>query len=144
MKRISAIAMSLLLIIGLTVEAQAVTSGTYRCVAAQGSLDFGSTVTIPLVVHYNPNLGVQSITRIRVFDGNGVLLFDETFPVGAVPVPGRGSIPITAMITGVLDGTQLIVNWRQSADAAAPIPRLNLLTVDGVGVLTSVSQSNCP
>ena len=72
MKRISAIAISLLLIIGLTTEAQAVTSGVYKCYVLQGSTDDPSTFILPTITHYNPNAtGVQSITRLRIFDSNG-------------------------------------------------------------------------
>lgn len=145
MKRISAITISLLLMIGLTAEAQAVTSGSYRCVALTGPGIDGVTTVLPVVLHYNPNaVGVQSITRVRIFDSLGVLVFDEPSPPGSFTVGGRGStIVVAAEDIGFLEGFQIIVNWRQAADALAPIPRLNLALFDGVK-FTSVSQSNCP
>jgi hypothetical protein len=142
-KRISAIAISLLLIIGLTAEAQAVTSGSYRCVAVEGSFD-GTTLIFPEIIHYNPNAtGVQSIRRIRIFDSLGVLLSDESSAPGVFPVAGRGSFPISVSGIGFFEGLQVIVNWSQTVDGVAPIPRLNLYNFDGA-VIASAGQSNCP
>ena len=149
MKRISAIAISLLLIIGLTAEAQAVTSGVYKCYALQGSAD-GITFTLPVIWHYNPNAtGVQSITRLRIFDMFGAILLDESYapgtPAGTLEVNGRGSLPITVAYSDFSEGIQVIVNWRQAVDAAAPIPRLTLLLFNNTSATyTSVSQTTCP
>jgi hypothetical protein len=146
MNWISATAASLLLItIGLTIEAQAVTSGTYRCVALQSSFDSGITTTVPVIMHYNPNGGLQSITRIRVFNSVGVVLFDQSIPVGALTVPGQGSLPVLTGTSNISEGLQFIINWRQTVDAAAPIPRLDLVHIDvASSVVQSMSQSNCP
>jgi hypothetical protein len=145
MKRISAIAMSLLLMIGLTVEAQAVTSGVYKCYVPQGSTSDFSTILVPDITHYNPNAtGVQNITRTRVFDSMGVLIFDQAFPPGTVAANGRGSTHIGVSTPPFSEGLQIIVNWNQAADALAPIPRLILFLFDASsGIFTSVSQSNC-
>lgn len=146
MKRISAIAMSLLLIIGLTAEAQAVLSGTAKCNVFQGPTPDPSTFIEPVIVLFNPNAtGVQSITRIRLFDELGNLLLDQGFPPGTYTVPGRGSTFFAALYTNFAEGLQVLVNWSQAADALAPIPRLTLLLFDATsGIYTSVSQSNCP
>ena len=144
MKRISAIAISLLLMIGLTAEAQAVTSGSYRCVALQGPTPDGTTSILPVIVHYNPNAtGFQSITRLRIFDSAGTLLADIPSPPGAFTVNARGSGIVLAAENGTPEGLQFIVNWKQGADAAAPIVRLTLALFDGVN-FTSLAQSNCP
>ena len=145
MKRIGAIAISLVLMIGLTAEAQAVTSGAYRCVALTGPAPDGVTTVLPVVFHYNPNAtGVQSITRVRIFDSLGVLIFDQPSPPGSFTVGGRGStVVVAAEDIGFLEGFQIIVNWKQTADALAPIPRLNLALFNGVQ-FTSLSRSNCP
>jgi hypothetical protein len=144
MKRISAIAISLLLIIGLTAEAQAVTSGVYRCYVHQGSFD-NRTSTTPLIFHYNPNAtGGQSITRVRIFDHLGGALFDQSFAPGNFTVNGRGSTFVITAISGVFEGLQVIVNWKQAVDAAPPIPRLTLYHISGGGIVTSEAQSTCP
>jgi hypothetical protein len=145
MKRISAIAISLLLIIGLTAEAQAVTSGVYKCYVAQGPTSDPSTFLVPDITHYNPNAtGVQNITRIRIFDSIGVLIFDQAFSPGTFTVNGRGSDHAAVAATGFAEGLQILVNWRQAADALAPIPKIVLLLFDDTsGIFTSVSQSNC-
>jgi len=144
MKRISAIAMSLMLImIGLTAEAQAVTSGSYRCVAIQGNPG-GSPVIVPLITQYNPNAtGVQSIRRIRIFDFAGTLLSDQSFAPGAFTVAGRGYRGVASTNTGNFEGLTFLVNWSQTVDAAAPIPKLDLFTLDAAGY-TLAGQSNCP
>jgi len=147
MKRISAFAISLLLITGLTAEAQAVTSGIYKCYGVQGPTPDSSTSVLPAVTHFNPNAtGVQSITRIRVFSSQGVLLFDQAFPPGVNTVNARGASPTTILVApiGAIEGLQAIVNWRQAADALTPIPRLQLFLFNATsGIFTSVSQSTC-
>lgn len=147
MKRINTIVAALLLIIiGLTAEAQAVTSGFYRCVALQDSLDGGFTITVPVVVHYNPTGAVQHITRIRVFNSAGTSLYDSgMIPVGNFPVYRLSSAIVVSETSGVPEGVQLIVNWKQSADTLAPIVRLTLITYDSAtGAATTVTQSTCP
>lgn len=146
MKRIGAIAISLFLMIGLTTEAQAVTSGVYKCVAFQGPTDDLTTLVVPAVLHYNPNAtGVQSITRVRIFDSFGTLIFDQPSPPGTFTVNGRGSTIVFSAQNGFPEGLQFIVNWSQGADALAPIARLTLLLFDtGIGAYVSVSQSSCP
>ena len=142
MTRISAIALCLMLMIGLTAEAQAVTSGSIKCVALQGPS--GSDTVVPGVVFYNPNAtGNQNITRVRVFDQTGASIADISPAPGTAQVPGRGSFPISLSLPGDSGGIQIIVNWQQGADAAAPIIRLNLLADNGVD-FTSAAQSNCP
>ena len=143
MKRISAIAMSLMLImIGLTAEAQAVTSGVYKCVAFQGPVT--STIIIPLIVQYNPNAtSVQSIRRIRIFDSAGTLLSDQSFAPGTLTVAARGGNIVVAAATATQQALQFIINWSQTVDAAAPIPRLDLYN-NAAGVYTVAAQSNCP
>jgi hypothetical protein len=122
--------------IGLTVEAQAVTSGSIKCVAFNTALN-----VFPVVVYFNPNATVnQTITRVRVFDNTGFSIFDQSLSP-PVPVPGRGSFPIS--ITGTSGGMQILINWQQGADAAPAFGRLNLITDNGVDV-TSAAQSNCP
>jgi hypothetical protein len=146
MKRISAIAISLFLSIGLMAEAQAVTSGVYKCYGVQGPPGDPSTSVVSAVTHFNPNAtGVQSITRIRVFDSQGVLLFDQAYPPGTNTVKARGASPITTIAsTGVFEGLQAIVNWRQAADALAPIVRLQTFLFNATsGTFTSASQSTC-
>jgi hypothetical protein len=147
MKRISAIAISLFLSIGLMAEAQAVTSGVYKCYGIQGFTDDSSTFVLPAVTHYNPNAtGVQSITRIRVFNSQGGVLFDQAFPPGTNTVNARGASPTTMLMAPIvaLERLQAIVNWRQAADALAPIPRLQLFLFNTTsGIYTSVSQSAC-
>lgn len=141
MTRISAIVMSLLLMIGLTAEAQAVTSGSIKCVAFQGPAGTATTI-VPLLMYFNPNAtGTQNITRVRVFDQTGASIADISPAPGTAQVPGRGSFPIS--LAGESGGIQIIVNWQQGADAAAPILRLNLLADNGVD-FTSAAQSNCP
>lgn len=81
MKRISAIAISLLLIIGLTAEAQAVLSGVSKCNVFQGPTDDPTTFIVPVIVLFNPNAaGVQRITRFRIFNELGASLLDQSFP----------------------------------------------------------------
>lgn len=145
MRWISAIAISLLLTTGLVVDAQAVTSGVYKCYVTQGPTSDSSTLVVPDVIHYNPNgTGFQSITRIRIFDSLGSLLFDQSYPYGAFTVNARGSDHAAVPTTGLAEGLQVMVNWRQSVNGAPPIPRLILLLFDSIsGTYTSVSQSNC-
>ena len=146
MKRISAIAISLLLIIGLGTEAQAVLSGSSKCNVFQGPTDDPSTFIVPTVVLFNPNAtGVQSITRFRIFNELGASLLDQNFPPGTFTVPGRGSTFYAAVPTGFSEGLQFIANWSQAVDALAPIPRLTLFLFDtNTGLYTSVSQTTCP
>lgn len=146
MKRISAIAVSLLLVIGLASESQAFTAGSYRCVALQGSFDTGITDVFPVVMHYNPNASVQHITRLRVYDSSGTLIYDSgTIPVGGFPVNGFGSAVVISGTSGFSEGLLFIVNWKQSADVRAPIPKINMLTIDtATGATRSMAQSNCP
>jgi hypothetical protein len=142
MTRISAIAISLLLMIGLTAEAQAVTSGSIKCVALQGPV--GPDTILPSVVYYNPNAtGHQNITRVRFFDQTGTSIADVPFNPPQ-QVLGRGSFVISGITTNNAEGLQIIVNWQQAADAAAPIGRLNLITNNAASGTTSVAQSNCP
>jgi hypothetical protein len=132
----------MLIMIGLTAEAQAVTSGSYRCVAFQGPVT--STIIIPFIVQYNPNAtGVQSIRRIRIFDSGGTLLSDQSFVPGAQPVAARGARIVISAATASQEALQFIVNWSQTVDAAAPIPRLELYN-NAAGVFTVAGQSNCP
>jgi hypothetical protein len=140
MTRISAIVISLLLMIGLTAEAQAVTSGSIKCVAFSPAPN-----VVPVLMYFNPNAtGSQNITRVRVFDQTGGAPIADTSPApGTAQVPGRGSFPISLSLAGDSGGVQIIVNWQQGADAAAPILRLNLLADNGVD-FTSAAQSNCP
>lgn len=78
MTRISAIALSLLLMIGLTAEAQAVTSGAVKCVALQGPS--GADLVASTVTLYNPNgTGNQNITRLRIYDSTGATIVDLSF-----------------------------------------------------------------
>jgi len=146
MNWINAIAVSVVLfMIGPTIEIQAVTSGTYRCVALQSSFDTGITATIPVIMHYNPSAGLQNITRIRVFNSSGGVLFDQSLPMGALTVPGHGSLPVITGTSNVSEGLQFIINWQQTVDAAAPIPRLDLVHVDIAStVVQSMAQSTCP
>jgi hypothetical protein len=135
MTRISAIAISLMLMIGLTVEVHA-NSGSIKCLA----LSPGGNV-LPVLMVFNPNAtGNQNVTRLRVFDQTGASIADVS-PSPPVPVPGRGSLPIS--LSGTSGGIQIIVNWQQGPDAAPAIGRLNLLGSDGT-TLTSEAQSNCP
>ena len=142
MTRISAIAISLLLIIGLTAEAQAITSGSIKCVALQGP--DGPDTILPVFVYYNPNAtGHQNITRVRVFDQTGTLIAD----VPANPpqqVLGRGSFVISGITSNNAEGLQILINWQQGADAAPPILRLNLIIDNAAVGLTSAAQTNCP
>lgn len=86
MKRISAIALSLLLIIGLTAEAQAVLSGVSRCNFFQGPTDDSTTVIVPVLVLFNPNgSGYLSITRLRIFEQVGAISLTRLSP----PAPIR-------------------------------------------------------
>ena len=146
MKRLSAIAISLLLIIGLTAEAQAVLSGSSKCNVFQGPTDDLTTVVVPVITLYNPNAtGVQRLTRLRIFDQLGSVILDESYSPGTVTINARGSTFYAATITGVAEGLQFLFNWSQTVDAAAPIARLNLFLFDsGLGVYTSVSQTTCP
>ena len=146
MKRISAIAISLMLMIGLTAEAQAVLSGTSKCNFFQGPTDDPTTFVVPVLILYNPNgAGFLSITRLRIFEHTGANILDETFPPGTNTVIARGSSSFVPVATGIAEGLQIIANWRQTVDAAAPIAKLNLLLFDNAsGTYTSVSQSNCP
>ncbi len=146
MKRISAIAISLVLVVGLTAEAQAVTSGVYKCYGVQGPTDDLSTFVLSAVTHFNPNTtGVQSITRIRVFDSQGVVLLDQAFPPGTNTVKARGASPTTIITPSlVFEGLQARVNWIQAADALAPIVRLQTFLFNAIsGTYTSASQSTC-
>jgi hypothetical protein len=144
MKWFSAIAMSLLLIIGLTAEAKAVTSGVYKCNVFQGPLTDASTTIIPVLTHYNPNAIVQNITRVRAYNKAGTLIMDHSFPIGTNAVNAHGSIS-TTITTDFFEGLQAIVNWQQGSDALAPVPKLTLLLFNTTsGVYTSVSQSVCP
>jgi hypothetical protein len=76
MQRISAITIALVLMIGLTAEAQAALSGVLKCNFFDGQ--FGTTEAIyPVVVIYNTKAaGVQNLTRIRLHDSTGLLLVD--------------------------------------------------------------------
>ncbi len=147
MKRISAIAMSLLLMIGLTAEAQAATSGAITCRSLVGNIGSDSVELVIMV--YNPNAtGQQGITRFRIFDFGGGVAFDQSF-APPIPVFARGSFPISsAVFLGfAAEGVQIVVNWSQTVDtAAAPIGRINMLTHPNIAgaSLTSVSQFNCP
>lgn len=144
MKRLSAIAISLLLIIGLTAEAQAVLSGAVKCNVFQGPTDDLTTVVVPVITLYNPNAtGVQRLTRLRIFDQLGLVILDESYAPGTVTINARGSIFYATGITGVAEGLQFLFNWSQTVDAAAPIARLNLFLADSASY-TSVSQTTCP
>ena len=136
MTRISAIALSLMLMIGLTVEVHA-NSGSIKCVAFSPAPN-----VVPVLMYFNPNAtGSQNITRVRVFDQTGASIADISPAPGTVQVPGRGSFPIS--LSGVSGGIQIIVNWQQGPDAAPAFGRLNLLADNGVD-FTSAAQSNCP
>ena len=146
MNRISAIAMSLLLMIGLTAEAHAVTSGIYKCYVFQGPTDDPNTSIVPTITHYNPNAtGVQHITRLRILDQSGAPLLDESYAPGTNTVNARGSTFYAAVPTGLTEGLQFLFNWSQAVDAVAPVPKLTVLLFDSTsGIYTSVSQSTCP
>jgi hypothetical protein len=164
MQRIVAISLSLLLLAGLMSQAQAATSGVYKCFVPQGSLDNVFTYTLPVIFHYNPNNTPQNITRLRVYDSAGTKLFDQSYPVSStpglnapIPVPPFGSIQIGATIpptlptvdsvAEALQGLQFIVNWSQGLDKPIPIARADLFHFD-VSVepaeVFSVAQSACP
>ena len=142
MRRIGAVAIAVAFFLGLG-EAQAVTSGTIRCVGPQGTFD-GYTVTLPLVSIYNPNSSVQSIRQVSIRDADGILVFDSgPLPSGQVLVPGYAWFPILAAeLTGSEGGLLIQVKWSQGADKRAPIVKVNLLHGDQTYV-TSVSQSEC-
>jgi hypothetical protein len=144
MKRIAALVIALLLVVGLAAEARAALSGLYTCVALQG-LAGGGTGILPIIIHYNPTNAAQSIRRVRVFDSAGALNFDSgPIPAGATVVPPRGSFPIV-IVTGAFEGARYVINWSQSVNGAAPIPRLDLMLIDPTLTFpTSVAQSNCP
>jgi hypothetical protein len=95
-------------------------------------------------MHYNPNAtGVQSIRRLRIFDSQGLLLSDQSFAPGALPVLGRGSRLVATFSSATFQGLTFLVNWSQTVDAAAAIPKLDLFTFDAAN-FTLAGQSNCP
>jgi hypothetical protein len=145
MRRIDAVGIALLLLVGATGVAIADTAGSYRCVAVTGTID-ESSVTVPLVMHYNPNSISQSIRQIQIFDAEGVLFYDSgAIPVGEFVVPPRGSSPVAFLMGELGGGVQVIVRWSQGSDKKPPIARLNLFHSDEtVTYIRSASQSNCP
>jgi hypothetical protein len=152
MKLIGATSLFLLLITGSQGEVQAATAGSYRCVFPEGVPDAstdipaGLSFTLPVVFHYNPTKITQSIRRIKAFDETGTLIFDSgAIPAGDFTVPPSGSTPLAVVSNTVTQGLQFIVNWSQSTDAAAPIPRANLFHIDQASTeVFSMAQTTCP
>jgi hypothetical protein len=112
-------------------------SGSYRCLFAvpEGGAAW--------VTHYNPNGNAQTITRVRVWDGSGTLVWD-TGPFSAViPANGTGiALVIDGTVEGfVPDAFQVLVNWSQSLDKPGPLPRADMLPD---GTFTSSVRTPCP
>jgi len=114
--------------------AEAARSGTYRCIVEvpQGGIGW--------ILQYNPNPIPQTVTRVRAWNAAGGFL--DTGPIDQV-IPANGS-DFVFFWDGTADGGdgfQVLVNWTQSQDKAAPLPRADMLPD---GTFASAVRTPCP
>ncbi len=143
MKTLIVVAIVVSLGVGLAGEAHAVLGGNYRCTVSLDEDAFGN-LWFPILEHYNPNPGAQSIRRIRVFDSTGTLVLDTgPIPAGAVLVAGRGALAFVPPFPA-LGLFQIVVSFSQAVDGQNPLARMDVLLVDSGGAFKSVARTHCP
>ena len=128
--------LALLCVFAVVPLAEAARSGTYRCIleVPQGGIGW--------ILQYNPNPIPQTVTRVRVWNAAGEFLDTGTI---AQEIPANGS-DFVFFWDGTVDGFdgdgfQVVVNWTQSQDKAAPLSRADMLPD---GTLASAVRVSCP
>ena len=128
--------LALLCVFAVVPPAEAARRGTYRCIleVPQGGIGW--------ILQYNPNSIPQTVTRIRAWDSTGGFLDTGTI---AQEIPANGSDVVffwDGTADGFVgDGFQVVVDWTQSQDKPAPLPRADMLPD---GTLASTVRQSCP
>ncbi len=136
MRRIWAILVFVVVLMGAMDDASALLAGSYRCT---GTLD--NTTLFMAVVHYNPTANAQVIRRVRMHDSSGTLYFESQVPQ---TVAARGSFAFAVATPPLgLDDVQVLVSWTQATDTAAPIPKADVALVNASGDV-SIARTACP
>jgi hypothetical protein len=95
------------------------------------------------ITHHNPTTISQKVTRVRVWNSAGEIALDTGTIAFIIPANGSDvPLSIDGTVEGFVgDAFQVLVNWSQTQDKAAPIPRTDMFPD---GSFASAVRTSCP